>query len=75
MIIEGGTNEVSFAILVQKKAKAQPARQTPVQEMFMMRKYTPGELIDITAKFQQKVAESIQAWLIWQWCMGSVGFL
>ena len=74
-MIEGGTNEVSFAILVQKKAKAQPVRQTPVQEMFMMRKYTPGELTDVTAKFQQNVAESIQAWLIWQWYMGSVSFL
>lgn len=56
---EGGTNEVSFAILVQKKAKARPARQTSVQERFTVR--TPGELIDVTAKFQQKVTESIQA--------------
>ena len=74
-MIEGGTNEVSFGILVQKKAKAQPARQTPVQQMFTMGKYTPGELIDVPAKFQQKVTESIQAWLVRQWDMGSASFL
>ena len=29
-----------------------------------MREYTPMELIDTAAKFQQKARESIQAWLV-----------
>ena len=29
-----------------------------------MRQYTPTELIDIAAKFQQKAREIIQAWLV-----------
>lgn len=60
-MIEGGTNEVLFATqpLIQSKAESQPVRQLSIQETFMMRKYTPGELIDISAKFQQKARESI----------------
>ena len=35
--------------------------QLPLDEMYLMREYTPTELIDIAAKFQQKARESIQA--------------
>lgn len=41
-----------------------PAEQPPVQETFMMRVYTPIELIDTAAKFQQKAKKRIQAWLV-----------
>lgn len=38
----------------------------------MVRKYTPAEIIDIVADFQQKARESIRAWLGGQW-MGTKG--
>ena len=45
----------------------QPAGQPPIQEMFMMREYTPAELLGLAAKFRQKARESIQAWLLQSW--------
>lgn len=45
----------AFHPLTQKKAKTQqqpqPTEQPSTQEMFMMREYTPAEIIDTTAKF------------------------
>lgn len=41
----------------------------------MMKEYTPTELIDLAAKFQQKARASVLAWLVWLWDMGAVAFL
>lgn len=48
----------------ESKSLKQPqlGRQPPVKEMSMMKKYTPTELIDVTARFQQEAGEDIQAW-------------
>lgn len=42
------------------------------RKLFMSRKYTPAEIIDVVANFQQKARERIQARLGWQW-MGTKG--
>ena len=49
--------------------------QLPIQEMVMMRKCTPTELVDIAAVFQQKARKSMQASLarLWDTC-GGVGW-
>lgn len=55
-----------FAIqpLIQRKEKTQPVRLHSGQETFMLKEYIPMELIDVSAKFQKKATESIQAQLI-----------
>lgn len=67
VVIDTETDEMLGAIqsLIKEKAKAQeqqsqPAKQSLIQEKFLMREYMPAELIDIAAKFQQKAREIIQ---------------
>lgn len=67
VVIDTETDEILGAIqsLIKEKAKAQeqqsqPAKQSLIQERFLMREYMPAELIDIAAKFQQKAREIIQ---------------
>ena len=63
-MIDSEMDKVPGAVwsLIQRKAKAQQqpsqaAGKPLVQEMSMMREYTPTEFIDIAAKFQQKARE------------------
>ena len=43
------------------KQQHQLGGQPPVKEMSVMKEYTPTELIDVTARFQQEAGEDIQA--------------
>lgn len=67
MVTDSETDEMCPPTPNTKESKSttatttQPARQPPIQEMFMKREVTPGGLTDIIAKFQQKARETIQA--------------
>lgn len=57
---------------VHRETKAQPppqpVGQPPVQEMFLVREYTPTELIDTTAKFCKKPRRvSSHDWCVLLW--------
>ena len=58
-----------------KNLKQQPqlGGQPPVKEMSVMKEYTPTELIDVTARFQQEAGEDIQAWGVHLWDKGDDG--